>query len=109
MMVIGSALTGKGEQIMPDREKVSEYVKNAFDIWIDEYEGTSYFNIDEIKQVKKDALELLKEQNQDEKMYTASEVCLALIDHGQSDERFEWGEVIKYSPSEVEKILKGEM
>ena len=49
---------------MPDRKKVTEYVKKAFDIWVDEYEGTSYFNIDEIKQVKKDALELLKEQRE---------------------------------------------
>lgn len=55
------------------------------------------------------AIALLEEQNQDEKRFTANEVCMALICHGQSDDRFEWGEVIKYSPSKVEKILKGEM
>lgn len=57
----------------------------------------------------KDAIDLLKEPKQEQKKFTAYEVCMALIDHGQSDERFRFGEIIKYSPAEVEKILKGEM
>lgn len=39
------------------------------------------------------------------RFFSPYEVGLALVAHGQHDERFEWGEVIKYSPSEVEQIL----
>lgn len=39
-----------------------EAVDTAFDIWIDEYEGTSYYDIDEVKRLKEDALTLLKKQ-----------------------------------------------
>ena len=40
------------------------------------------------------------------RFFSPYEVGLALIQRGQHDERFKWGEVIKYSPSEVEQILK---
>ena len=53
-------------------------------------------------------IEALKEEDA-EKTYTATEAELALVHHGQEDKRFEWGETIRYSPSEVRKILKGEM
>ena len=49
---------------MPEREKVIEDVETAFDIWIDEYEGTSYYDIAKVKQAKADALTLLKEQEE---------------------------------------------
>lgn len=39
------------------------------------------------------------------RFFSPYEVGLALVAHGQHDERFKWGEVIKYSPSEVEQIL----
>ncbi len=39
------------------------------------------------------------------RFFSPYEVGLALVAHGQHDERFQWGEVIKYSPSEVEQIL----
>ena len=39
------------------------------------------------------------------RFFSPYEVGLALVAHGQHDERFKWGEVIKYSPSEVERIL----
>lgn len=39
------------------------------------------------------------------RFFSPYEVGLALVQHGQHDERFKWGEVIKYSPSEVEQIL----
>ena len=77
-------------------------------------------------QLCSDALELLK-QPEDKELHLADldalvnmiaikakaegrffspyEVGLALVQHGQHDERFKWGEVIKYSPSEVEQIL----
>lgn len=32
-----------------------------------------------------------------------------LVEHGQRDNRFHLGETIKYSPSEVMEILKGEL
>ena len=34
------------------------------------------------------------------------EVFTVLIEHGQSDKRFNIGEIIKYTPKEVEDILK---
>lgn len=40
------------------------------------------------------------------KGFTAEEVCSILIDYGQHDKKFRLGEKIKYSPSEVENILK---
>lgn len=77
-------------------------------------------------QLCSDALELLK-QPEDKELHLADldalvnmiaikakaegrffspyEVGLALVQRGQHDERFKWGEVIKYSPSEVEQIL----
>lgn len=40
--------------------------------------------------------------------YSPYEVGLKLVEYGQNDSRFSWGETIRYSPSEVEKILRGE-
>lgn len=42
---------------------------------------------------------------QQERRFTPYEVGLALVAVGQNDDRFGWGETIRYSPSEVEKIL----
>ena len=39
------------------------------------------------------------------RFFSPYEVGLALVAHGQHDDRFKWGDVIKYSPSEVEQIL----
>lgn len=47
---------------MPDREKVIDSVKTAFEIWIDEYDGCSWFEKDKVEKEKEDALSLLKEQ-----------------------------------------------
>ena len=79
-----------------------------------------------ISDMARDALELLKQPEDKElhlddldmlvnmiaikakaegRFFSPYEVGLALVAHGQHDERFEWGEVIKYSPSEVEQIL----
>ena len=76
--------------------------------------------------LQKDALELLKQPEDKElhlddldalvnmiaikakaegRFFSPYEVGLALVQRGQHDERFKWGEVIKYSPSEVEQIL----
>ena len=45
----------------------------------------------------------------DVKRYTPWEVDSALVVHGQNDKKFKLGETIKYSPTEVRKILLGEM
>jgi hypothetical protein len=78
-----------------------------------------------ISDMAEDALELLKEQvseltrrdldmlvdaigqkaKAEGRFFSPYEVGLALVQRGQHDERFKWGEVIKYSPSEVEQIL----
>ena len=47
-----------------------------------------------------DAVTLLKTT------YTPEEAWCVLVSHGQQDKRFGWGEVIKYSPSEVQEILE---
>lgn len=46
---------------MPDREKVIHAVETAFELWIDEYTGCSWFKEDEVRKAKEDALALLKE------------------------------------------------
>ena len=67
-----------------------------------------------------DALELLKEQQEtiDELntaiatkhslLFSPYEVGLAMAANGRKDPQFKWGETIRYAPSEVAKILKGE-
>lgn len=40
-----------------------------------------------------------------EKKEIVNEVVSIITEHGQADKRFKIGETIKYSPSEVEKIL----
>ena len=47
---------------MPDREKVIHAVETAFELWIDEYTGCSWFKEDEVRQAKEDAIAVLKEQ-----------------------------------------------
>lgn len=43
-------------------------------------------------------------------LYTPDEVCMKMVEHGQGNlERFAWGEKIMYSPSEVMRLLKGEL
>ena len=45
-----------------------------------------------------------------DKLFTPEEVCAEMVKHGQGNlARFDWGETIRYSPSEVLKILKGEL
>ena len=44
-----------------------------------------------------------------DKLFTPQEVDTALVVHGQHDLQFKLGEKIKYSPSDVRKILLGEM
>ena len=43
-----------------------------------------------------------------EVVFTAADVMSRMVAHGQGDSRFQWGETIRYSPSEVYKILTGE-
>ncbi|MBQ3989488.1 MAG: hypothetical protein II630_01490 [Bacteroidales bacterium] len=36
-------------------------------------------------------------------------INLALVERGQSDKRFKWGETIRYAPSEVQQIINEDM
>lgn len=45
-----------------DREKIINNVKDAFEFWINEYEGCNWPQKDEVIKAKEEALELLKEQ-----------------------------------------------
>lgn len=85
--------------MMPDREKIIEAVEEAFDIWIDEYEGTSYYNIDEVKNLKADALALLKEQ---EAKQIVRKQCKKEYEDGSIDYFAEW-----YCPHCNSLILRG--
>lgn len=38
--------------------------------------------------------------------FTAEDVRIILIEHGQNDHQFKLGEIIKYSPTDVYDILK---
>jgi len=60
MMMIGSALTGKGEQTMPDREKVMKEAEEAIDILAKAEEPT--FWMDFVRCAFENTLALLKEQ-----------------------------------------------
>ena len=51
---------------MIDREKVIHAVEKAFELWIDEFTGCSWFKEDEVRQEKEDAIALLKEQKHGE-------------------------------------------
>ena len=119
---------------MPDREKVlkglkycSESIGKACPIECP-YRVECLMQDDKLHMysVMHDALELLKQPEDKElhlddldalvnmiaikakaegRFFSPYEVGLALVAHGQHDERFQWGEVIKYSPCEVEQIL----
>ena len=43
------------------------------------------------------------------KMFTADQVVDKVVHHGQGNKRFKLGETILYSPTEVGKILRGEL
>lgn len=60
-------------------------------------------------QVRDIIIEHLKDLNECMRLkwYSPYEVGLKLVEYGQNDSRFSWGETIRYSPSEVEKILEG--
>lgn len=44
-----------------------------------------------------------------DKLFTPDDVCEKMVLHGQGNPRFKLMEKIMYSPSEVEKILKGDL
>lgn len=95
-----------GQKIMSDLEGLT------FDDW-------HMFHCDsDVQGIAIDALNLLKEQQEiinelntaikewrNLKWFTPYEVGIAMVTHGQKDPQFKWGETIKYSPAEVEKIL----
>ena len=117
---------------MPDREKVFDALRNCITEpkckncpW-EECEKIGHKRVTVPVTLMLDALELLKEPEDKEltladldalvnmiaikakaegRFFSPYEVELALVQHGQHDERFQWGETIKYSPSEVQKIL----
>ena len=45
---------------MKGREKIIEAVETAFEIWIGEYDGCSWFKKDEVIKAKEDVIKLLK-------------------------------------------------
>lgn len=45
--------------------------------------------------------------NTREKQFSPDDVMMKMVVHGQADRRFKLGETIRYSPSDVRKILEG--
>jgi hypothetical protein len=58
----GSALTGKGKMMMTDREKVISAVDTCFEDWLERHRYLSPLDLENVRQLKADALALLKEQ-----------------------------------------------
>lgn len=52
---------------MPDIEKLINAVKTAFEVWIDDSAGLSWFNEDEVIQAEEDAIALLKDHDKEVK------------------------------------------
>lgn len=50
----------------------------------------------------------LLEQKQREAEQVANRVGRILVDAGQADRKFKWGETIRYSPTEVVEIIRKE-
>ena len=67
-----------------DREKVIHAVETAFELWIDEYTGCSWFKEDEVRQAKEDALAMLKEQDAVVKQWT-KEIADNQLAHAPKD------------------------
>ena len=44
--------------------QIARSVETAFDVWLDEYTGCSWFKEDKVRQAKEDALALIKGQTQ---------------------------------------------
>ena len=60
-------------------EKAIHAVETAFNVWIDEYIGCSWFKEDEVRQAKENALALLKEQEGKIKTLEDKNVKLMLL------------------------------
>ena len=57
-----SALPGKGERTMPDREKVIRAVESCFDYWLEQHRCLHPLELESVRELKVYALALLKEQ-----------------------------------------------
>lgn len=92
---------------MTEQEKMIEKLRsgaNTHDIAakISGDPGAAAYHVS-MARTMRDAAEMI------EQMFTPSQVCAAMVVHGQGNRRFKLGETISYSPSEVEKILRGEI
>lgn len=56
---------------MPDREKVIRAVDSCFDYWLDKNRYLHPLELEDVRQIKADALALLKEQESVEPKYNA--------------------------------------
>ena len=73
---------------MIDREKVINAVETAFDVWIDDSTGLSWFKEDEARHAKDEVLALLKEQEEQKRKWlqTIADTQLAISPTGYESE-----------------------
>jgi hypothetical protein len=75
---------------MIDREKVVRAVETCFDSWIDKHQNMG-LNLHEVEQMKRDALELLKEQG--------------AVEPREQEETRTWKVNIEFTKEEFNKII----
>ena len=101
---------------MDEKESIIKKCQECIDFGKPVMDYSFYYRVIELlkqpedKELHLDDLDMLVKMiaikaKADGRFFSPYEVGLALVAHGQHDERFKWGEVIKYSPSEVEQIL----
>ena len=61
-----------------------------------------------IKDVYKQGFKRGVSKIKDDNRFSPEDVYDIIVNYGQHDQRFRLGETIKYSPSEIMRILKGE-
>ena len=91
--------------MMPDREKIIKVVGEMLDMYKSEYEGTSYFDEIEWAENKRDALALLKEQEDEKHVLDEFGRCFLNALKRQLDMKLQIIELL-ITPEFAEKVVE---
>ena len=80
-------------------------LKVASDNWAKNDVDASYI-VRLVKDIYKAGFKRVVERCKEMKGFTPDEIEMILIEYGQNDRQFKLGETIKYSPSDVGRILE---
>jgi hypothetical protein len=83
-------------------------LKIASDNWAENDVDVSYI-VSLVKDIYKAGFKRGVERCKEMKNFTPDEIEMILIEYGQNDRQFKLGETIKYSPSDVRRILEGQI